>query len=338
VLNKDYEIFELGDWPLVNGETLQRAQLAYTTHGTLNATKDNAIVFPTAYGGTHRDEEYMIGEGKALDPTKYFIVQINLFGNGLSSSPSNTQTPQDKGRFPKVTIYDNVRAQHKLVTEGLGIERLALVCGFSMGAIQTFQWAAAYPEMVVRMAPWCGTATTTVHNRVFLEGMTAAIRADAAWNHGDYEEQPTVGLKTIGRAWAGWGLSPAFYNQQLYLEQGYPSIEDYIVRDWEDSFASQDANDLLALAYTWQSANVGMTPGCDGNKAKALGRITAKACVIAGQTDMYFPPEDIKLDASHIKDAEFLVIPSILGHQAGAGANPADVSVVDRAITNLLSR
>lgn len=124
----------------------------------------------------------------------------------------------------------------------------------------------------------------------------------------------------------------------LCLEQGYPSVEDYIVRDWEDSFASQDANDLLAMAYTWQSANVGMTPGCDGNKAKALGRITAKACVIAGQTDMYFPPEDNKLDASHIKDAEFLVIPSILGHQAGAGANPADVLVVDRAIANLLSR
>jgi len=338
VVNKDYEIFELGDWPLVSGETLQRAQLAYKTHGTLNAAKDNAIVFPTAYGGTHRDEEYMIGEGKALDPTKYFIIQINMFGNGLSSSPSTTRAPQDKGHFPNVTIYDNVRAQHKLVTEGLRIERLALVCGFSMGAIQTFQWAAAYPEMVARMAPWCGTATTTVHNWVFLEGMTAAIRADAAWNHGDYEEQPVVGLRTIGRSWAGWGLSPTFYNQQLYLEQGYTSVEDYIVRAWEDSFASQDANNLLATAYTWQSANVGMTPGCDGNKAKALGRITAKACVIAGQTDMYFPPEDIELDASHIKGAEFLIIPSILGHQAGAGVNPDDISFVDRAIASLLSR
>lgn len=336
-MTKDYEVYELGDWTLMSGEILQHAFLAYKTHGTLNQTKDNAIIVPTAYGGTHRDEEYLIGEGKALDPTKYFIVQINMFGNGLSSSPSNTPAPQNKGRFPNVTIYDNVRAQHKLVTEGLHIERLELVCGFSMGAIQTFQWAVAYPEMVSRIAPWCGTAKTTVHNWVFLAGMVAAIQADATWNHGDYEKQPKVGLRTIGRSWASWGVSPAFYNQQLYLQQGYASVEDYIVRGWEESFSSHDANNLLAMAYTWQSADVGLTPGCDGDYAKALARITAKACVIAGQTDMYFPPQDIELDASHIKDAEFLVIPSIFGHQAGGGGNPDDVAFVNQAITNLLN-
>jgi homoserine O-acetyltransferase len=331
---RDYEIFELGNWQLENGDTLHHARLAYKTHGTLNEAKDNAIVFPTAYGGTHRGGEYMIGEGKALDPTKYFIVQINMFGNGLSSSPSNAPAPQNKGFFPHITIYDNVRAQHKLVTEKLGISKLALVCGFSMGAIQTFQWAAAYPEMVLRMAPWCGTAKTTVHNWVFLEGMTAAVQADAAWNHGDYEEQPEVGLRTMGRNWAGWGLSPAFYNHQLYQEQGYTSAEDYVVRAWEDSFLGQDANDLIAMAATWKSADVGMTPGCDVNKEQALSRITAKACVIASQTDMYFPPEDIERDALHIKDAEFLVMPSMLGHQAGAG----DVPFIDNAIRRLLSR
>ena len=99
-----------------------RGKLAYKTFGTLSPAKDNAIVYPTWYSGQHTENEWLIGPGKALDPDKYFIIIPNMFGNGLSSSPSNTPAPWNGPRFPNVTAYDNVRVQHRLRDRDFGIE------------------------------------------------------------------------------------------------------------------------------------------------------------------------------------------------------------------------
>lgn len=116
--------------------------------------------------------EPIIGPGRALDPDHYFIIIPNMFGNGESSSSSNTPEPYHGGRFPGIngpgiTIYDNVICQHRLLTEEFGIEHIALVTGWSMGAIQTFHWEALYPHMVKRMLPYCGSAKVSSHNWVF---------------------------------------------------------------------------------------------------------------------------------------------------------------------------
>ena len=103
-----------------------------------------------------------------------------MMGNGLSSSPSNTPMPYDRARFPWVSLYDDVSSQHRLVTELFGIERIALVVGWSMGAQQTYQWGALCPDMVERIAPICGSARTSRHNFAFLEGVKAALTADDA--------------------------------------------------------------------------------------------------------------------------------------------------------------
>ena len=95
----DYEIFDLGDVALQGGATLRGARLAYKTFGELNADKSNAVVYPTWYSGFHWDNEWLIGEGMALDPAEYFIIVPNMLGNGLSSSPSNTPPPYDRARF-----------------------------------------------------------------------------------------------------------------------------------------------------------------------------------------------------------------------------------------------
>ena len=204
-----HEVFQLGDVVLQSGLKLRNAELAFKTYGALNSVKDNAIVFPTFFSGKHTDNEPMIGEGMALDPARYFIIVPNLFGNGLSSSPSNTPPPYDRARFPLITYYDNIAGQHRLVTEKFGIERIALVCGFSMGAQQSFHWGALFPDMVERIAPWCGSARTSGHNFVFLEGVKAALRADAAWQDGWYDQPPAKGIRAMARVYAGWGPSQA---------------------------------------------------------------------------------------------------------------------------------
>ena len=131
----DYKIFEIANVLLQKGGFLPTVRLAYKTLGTLNARRDNAVLVPTWYTGTHNDNEaFLIGTERALNPDKYFIILPNLLANGLSSSPSNTPSPFEGGRFPKITLYDNVKLQQKLVREELGVERLKLVTGFSMGA------------------------------------------------------------------------------------------------------------------------------------------------------------------------------------------------------------
>ncbi|MGH9287809.1 MAG: hypothetical protein ACRD0V_05865, partial [Acidimicrobiales bacterium] len=260
-------------------------------------------------------------------------------GNGLSSSPSNTPPPYDRARFPKITVYDNVAVQHRLVTEVFGIEQIELVTGWSMGAGQTYQWAVSYPDMVKRILPFCGSSKTSEHNIVFLEGVKHALITDAAWKDGWYDEEPTKGLRAVGRVYAGWGLSQAFYWQQLYKEPpfDYSTLEDFLVAFWEGFFLVKDANNLLTMLWTWQNGDIGQTPGFDGDHVKALQSITAKAVIMPAEKDLYFPPEDEEYAVGHMRNATLRVIPGVWGHFAGGGANPVDTAFIDTALKELLA-
>ncbi|MET3392798.1 homoserine O-acetyltransferase [Variovorax sp. 1140] len=333
----DYEIFELGDVVLQRGATLRGAKLAYKTYGTLNADKSNVIVYPTWYSGQHYDNEWLIGPGMALDPAKYFIIVPNMLGNGLSSSPSNTPEPYNLSRFPNVTLYDNVTLQHRLVTEKFGIEHIALVVGWSMGAQQTNQWGCLYPDMVRRIAPFCGSAKTAPHNIVFLEGVKAALTADAAWNGGWYTTPPSKGLRAVGRVYAGWGLSQPFYMQQLWRELGFSSLEDFLVGYWEGFFLKKDANNLLAMLWSWQHGDISDNPVFKGDFKKALGTIKARAIVMPAERDLYFPVADNEWEVSHMPNAECRPISGVWGHFAGGGSSPADTRFIDDALKELLA-
>ena len=332
----DYDVFELGNVTLLRGATLRNAKLAYKTYGKLNADKSNVIVYPTWYSGQHYDNEWLIGEGMALDPKKYFIVVPNMLGNGLSSSPSNTAAPYDRARFPNITLYDNVSLQHRLVTEKFGIKSIKLVVGWSMGAQQTNQWGCLYPDMVERIAPFCGSAKTAPHNFVFLEGVKAALTSDAAWANGWYESPPTKGLRAVGRVYAGWGLSQPFYMQELWHTMGYSSLEDFLVAFWEGFFLPKDANNLLTMLWSWQNGDISANPVFNGDFKKALSAIKAKAIVMPGEMDLYFPVVDNQAEVAQMPDAVCRPIPGVWGHFAGGGANPVDTKFIDENLKELL--
>src|SRR5262245_6094353 len=334
----DYELFDLGEVTLQGGATLRGATLAYKTYGELNADKSNAIVYPTWYSGRHWDNEWLIGEGMALDPANYFIVVPNMLGNGLSTSPSNCPPPYNKARFPNVTFYDQVQQQHKLVTEKFGIETLPLVTGWSMGAGQTYQWCVSFPDMVQRACPVCGSSKTSEHNIVFLEGVKSALTADDAFNGGWYDEKPAKGLRAAARVYAGWGFSQAFYWDQVYKEMGYSDLEDFLVAFWEGFFLDRrDPNNLLTMLWTWQNGNIGNTPGFDGDHVAALKSIKAKTVSLPALKDLYFPPEDEEYASQYIPNGEFKVIPGVWGHFAGGGANPVDTKFIDDVLKELLA-
>jgi homoserine O-acetyltransferase len=334
----DYEVYEIPDFTLECGATLRPARVAYKTYGTLNADKSNAIVYPTWYSGRYWENEWLIGAGMALDPAVWFIIVPNMLGNGLSSSPSNTPPPYDRARFPRVNVRDNVHSQYRLVTERFGIERLAMVLGWSMGAGQTYQWAVSHPEMVARALPFCGSSRTSPHNVVFLEGVKAALTVDGAFRGGWYDAQPVAGLRAAARVYAGWGFSQAFYWDEMWRQMGHTSLEDFLVAFWEGFFLDgRDANNLLCMLDTWQQGDVSATPGYDGDLRKALGAISARTIVMPAEKDLYFPPEDEKWASEFIPNAEFRAIPGVWGHFAGGGDNPVDTAFIDAGVRELLA-
>ncbi len=313
--------FALGDFPLRSGEMLRDATLVYTTHGTLNDARDNVIMFPTAYGGTHEDNLYLIGPGKALDPERYFIVCPNLFGAGLSTSPSNAAAGQTGADFPYVSIADNVEAQQRLVFGEFGAKKIALAVGFSMGAQQAYQWAVSAPDRVERCAPICGSARTAEHNLVFLDGIEATLLG--------------AGKAAVGRVWAGWGLSQTFYREERWRLLGFASRDAFVAERYIASFEAADAHDLHAMLKTWRGANIGDTEPFHGDVNAALAGIRARTLVMPSRTDLYFPPEDSAREVEHLANGELCVIESIYGHAAGGGGNDADTAFIDAQLTRL---
>jgi homoserine O-acetyltransferase/O-succinyltransferase len=332
----DLQTFALGNVVLQSGSTLWQARLAYTTYGTLNAARDNVVLIPTFYSGHHTDCETMMAPGRAIDPSKYFVIVPNMLGNGLSSSPSNTPPPLDRAAFPRVTVYDNVIGQHRLLTEHLNITRVRLVAGFSMGAQQAFHWGALFPDVVAAIAPICGSARTSPHNFVFLEGLKAALMADTAFNDGWYDTPPVKGLIAFARVYAGWVYSQDFYRDQEYRAMGLSSIED-VMRFSEARYRSRDANDLLAMLWTWQHADISANPRFNGDLSAALRAIEARAIVMPSATDLYFRVRDNELEVAQMPNAELRPIPSTWGHAAGRGTNPADNQFIDTALRELLT-
>jgi homoserine O-acetyltransferase/O-succinyltransferase len=334
-----HDIFELGDITLQSRRTIAQAKLAYKTFGTLNAAKYNAIIYPTSFAASHDDTAWLVGPGRALDPEKYFIIVPDMFGNGLSSSPSNTPSPSSESRFPNVTIHDNVQQQYRLVTEHFGIKKLHMAIGWSLGGAQAFEWAAAFPDMVERLFTFQSAARTSRHFHLFFDSVRAAIQLDADFRNGFYEKQPHNGLRVAARIYAAWGFSQGFFRQRLdQTVLGYPSLEDFLVDFWEGWFLKRDANNLLAHLWTGQHADISANPRFEGDLDKALAAITADTIIMPCSSDLYFPPEDAAYEAARINRAELRILNSAWGHVAGEGLNDADTAFIEQAIRDLLAR
>lgn len=332
-----YELHAIGDLPLEEGGTLRNCQLAVATFGALNAARDNAILVPTWYSGSNKImEQVYIGKGRALDPDKYFIVVVNQIGNGLSTSPHNTALPGGHGNFPRVRIGDDVRAQHKLLTETFGIGKLALVVGGSMGAQQTYEWAVRYPDMVRRAAPIAGTARNTMHDFLFTETLVDAITSDPGFAGGFYTSAADVreGLLRHAKMWAVMGWSTEFFAAGRPAQFGFSSLDDFIVNFMFAYFMPMDPNDLLCMAWKWQHGDV--SRHTNGDLAAALGRVTARMYVMPISHDMFFPPADCRRECELVPNAEFRPLTSIDGHLALFGADSNFLGQLDRNLGELL--
>lgn len=332
------ETYELGDLTLASGETLPDAHLAYHTFGELNAAKDNAILFTTFLGAPAEVLTSWIGEGRALDPTRYFIILPGHFGLPPSSAPSTTEGAAGGAGFPAVSIADDVVAQHRLVTEVFGIERLNLVLGWSIGAIQVYEWAVRYPEAVRAIAPVAGAPTPPPWTKLWLQTVVEeSIVTDTAFAGGNYAAAGDVrtGLLNLAHGSALTAPPRSFYydGEDVWRNLGFGSVAEFVAGFWENFWLPQDPNDIVTQARKARSAYPGPA---DRSLAEILGTITARTTIAAFTGDNLFPPAESARFAGWIPGAEFREIESVFGHLATFGLSEQDVKAIDGVIREAL--
>jgi homoserine O-acetyltransferase len=328
-----HKLYPMGDFKLESGEIIKDFVISYVTHGTLNEKKSNTILMVTAISGNHHRVDFLIGPGKALDTNKYFIVATDAIGNGLTTSPSNSQS-QPRMNFPRFSIRDMVNSTHRLVTEHLGINHVVAVIGPSMGGMQVLQFGVSYPnfmDSLVAMVPLAKTPAWTI---LVLEATRKAIMLDPAWNNGNYAKPPTEGLR-LYRDILGFlaARAPEQYRWQfpngLDVLPWLKAQEDFLIPLF-------DANDWIYQTWAYEAHDLGKTSGMNGDLTKALKSIKAKTFILTGVNDL-LNPEWEPLDAArYIPDVRCVTINpySVTGHFSAGGGIPADVEFLNREIGN----
>jgi homoserine O-acetyltransferase len=311
--------------------------IQYRTYGVLSSDRSNAVLIPSFYGGNDTDVQYLFAPGRVLDPEKHFIIAVNMFGNGCSTSPSNINNEYAGTAFPTITIYDNVICQQHLITREFEIPKLRLVTGFSLGAAQAMQWGALFPGMVNALLPICGAAKVAPHNKVFIESAIQVLKQIPDFYHGNYTNPPVDAIDAFGHVYAAWLFSQDFFAQRSYTSLGMSSPED-VVQFTKEYFQKSDANNLIAMANTWTAFDISKNIKFKGDFNKALNAITAKTIIMPCDTDLYFRVSDNAQEVLAMPDASLRPLRSDWGHAAGFGMNANDNDTIDGAIEELLAQ
>ncbi len=205
------------------------------------------------------------------------------------------------------------------------------------GGMQAYHWAACYPDMVERAAIVCGSARCAPFNQVFLESVRAALTADPAYRDGRFVDKPVAGFRAMGRVYAGWALSHAFYRDELWRDGGFTSLEDYLARSWDGVFARRDPNDILTQLGIWQRGDISHCEAFGGDFIRALAAVTARILLMPGSTDSYFQVRDNEDELPFLVNARSATLAPIVspyGHRAG---NPVSLPA-ERAFLNTTIR
>jgi homoserine O-acetyltransferase len=321
--------FQIQELKLKNNHVLKNVEIGYETYGTLNATGDNAIFIPHYFSGTsHAAGRYnesdpepgywdaLIGPGKAIDTTKYFVVSSDSLCNvhahnpyvittGPASINPDTKKPYGSS-FPVVQIGDFVETQKRLC-DSLGIKKLQAVIGPSMGAMQTLEWTAAYPDFVERAVCVIGTGLSSEAYLISTLNMwMAPIRLDPNFKGGDYYdgEPPKAGLQqalkliVLTARHPGW--AQRLFGRRVWDQDRSPSesidhpfsVEANIDNVAADRVKFADANHVLRIARAVQLFSV----------EDRKDQIRARFLFLPAQSDLLLFPEYSKKGASQLRE------------------------------------
>lgn len=313
----------LGDFKLESGETIRECRLGYRTFGQLNADKSNAVLFPTWFAGTSADLVGSVGPGKVVDSSKYYVILVDALGDGISTSPSNSQT-QPRMKFPKFGIRDMVNSQHQMLTQALHINHLKAVMGISMGGMQTFEWMVSYPDFIDKAIPIVGSPRLAPFDLLLWQTENAAITIDPAWKNGDYSEQPAL---TLLAGLEGLAIeTPDKFNQETTRDK----LPEWFAQAKKD-VAEFDANNHIRQSEAMIAHDVSAPFG--GSMERAAAAVKAKVLVVASRSDHMVTPGPA-LAFAPLLQAEVLELQDNCGHLAPG----CEIAKVSAAISAFLEK
>ena len=295
----------LGDFKLENGETIRACRVGYRTFGQLNVEKSNSVLFPTWFTGTTAQLVDLVGPGKIVDSSRYYVILVDALGDGVSTSPSNSPT-QPHMKFPKFSIRDMVNSQHQMLTQTLHINHLKAVMGISMGGMQTFQWMVSYPDFLDKAIPIVGSPRLAAFDLVLWQTENDAIMVDPVWNHGEYTEQP--GLTVLAGIEGLAGETPEKFNQDTTREK----LPEWYVTTRKD-VAEFDANDHIRQSQAMMAHDVSAPFG--GSMDRAAAAVKAKILVVVSVSDHMVTPMPA-MDFAKLLHADTLALQDNCGHEA----------------------
>jgi homoserine O-acetyltransferase/O-succinyltransferase len=276
------KIAELGQCRLESGQVISQCRVGYRTFGQLNAAGDNAILMPTWLYGKSADLQPYFGDGSSsqhlIDTGKFFGIAIDSLGNGVSSSPSNSQS-QRATAFPAYTLRDSVAAQYRVMTEVLHLKHLHAVVGLSMGGEQTFVWAVMHPEFFDLAVPILGTPRPTSYDLFVKRIQADSIETDPGYNNGQYTKEPDLRLANLIGALVV--TTPENVNRQVPRE----TMPEFLKR--VEAPVPIDANDRV-----WQLRAI-MKQDVIGHRtlAEAARAATARFLIIVSGEDHLVNPQ-----------------------------------------------
>jgi homoserine O-acetyltransferase len=280
---QEQKLASIGNFKLENGETIQNCKIGYRTIGELNPAKSNAILFPTWFTGTTKPLVGLVGPGKLVDSSKYFVILVDALGDGVSSSPSNS-TAQPHMSFPRFTILDMVNAEHELAVRILNLHHVHAVMGISMGGMQTFQWITAYPDFMDEAIPMVGSPKLTSYDLLLWTIEEQAIEMDPAWKGGDYNSVPKAGMSLVGEIHTMNLTTPEYRVQHTTPQQ----FSQFLKATDEDTMKSFDANDWIRQLQAMMADDVSKPFG--GSMEKAATAVRAKVLVVVSKQDHMVNP------------------------------------------------
>jgi homoserine O-acetyltransferase/O-succinyltransferase len=303
---QELKFADLGDFPLEGGSTLRDCRVGYRTFGALNREKSNAVLFTTWYGGSTASLIGLIGPGKLVDSTRYFVIAIDALGNGVSTSPSNS-SQQPHMKYPTITIGDMVNTEHRVVEDVLHVPHLRAVLGISMGGYQTFKWMVAYPDFMDCAIPIEGAPRPSSFDSTWILATSRALQLDPQWKGGDYTAPPEAGLRLLADIDALVLQTPSFrveHTPPQDFEKFLEAKENAIV----ESF---DPNNWIRQGQALLSQDVSRPFG--GDMAKAAAAVRARVLVIVSLQDHEVVPATA-LAFAHLLHARTLELQSDCGH------------------------
>jgi homoserine O-acetyltransferase len=314
----------LGDFRLESGAVIRDCRIGYRTWGSPDAARSNAVLFPTWFTGTTAQLAQFFGAGKMLDPARYYIIAVDALGDGVTTSPSNSQS-QPRMQFPKFTIRDMVESEHRLVTTALGLTHLHAVMGISMGGMQTFQWMLSYPGFFDRAVPIVGTPKLAPNDVLLWEAERHAIEADAAWAGGNYREPPASAMRTVSDIHNLALSTPARYNAQNRGKE----MSGVLAESAKATLESMDTNDWYRQLDAMLAHDVFQPFG--GDMARAAQAVKARVTVIVAEQDHMVNPEPA-LEFARVLKATVVTLTSDCGHVAPGCETPRVNAAVAAAL------